>query len=303
MPLNSAFRTFCERKTREAEQAVIHPLVTIEDRSADLTLRGIGNDWTRRCYDGDFHLFSPPRALPAVSLVFVQSREGNTGIDDPEELGGGATDKHLIYEGLSRVAADAVLAGAASAVGKNVFFSLWHPKLVALRRDLGLPRHPAQVVISKAGRIDVERTLLFNVPGVPVFVLAGAVCRDRCADGFAGRPWITILPMEPDGVVTALARLRHDYGIQRISAVGGRSTASSLFDAGVVQDLCLTTTARSAGEPNTPYYIGRSAPSFHVIVRKRGTTSKEPILLEHLALEGTSAAAVSTLSTQSSSRD
>ena len=29
--------------------------------------------------------------MPAVTLVFVQSREGNTGADNPEELGGGDT--------------------------------------------------------------------------------------------------------------------------------------------------------------------------------------------------------------------
>ena len=31
-----------------------------------------------------------------VNLVFVESREGNTGADDPSTLGGGETDQHLI---------------------------------------------------------------------------------------------------------------------------------------------------------------------------------------------------------------
>jgi hypothetical protein len=78
--------------------------------------------------------------------------------------------------------------------------------------------------------------LLFNVPDVRVFVLAGAQCRERCAAGFASRPWITLLHLEPDGLSAALSRLRLEYGISRISAIGGRVTASSLLDAGVVQD-------------------------------------------------------------------
>jgi hypothetical protein len=39
-----------------------------------------------------------------------------------------ATDKHLIYEGLSRAAADAVLAGAATVRAGDIVFSVWHPE-------------------------------------------------------------------------------------------------------------------------------------------------------------------------------
>ncbi len=64
-------------------------------------------------FDGLFYV-SPPagRDVPSANLVFVQSRDGNTVTRDPSVLGGGEADTHLIYEGLSRVAADAVLAGA-----------------------------------------------------------------------------------------------------------------------------------------------------------------------------------------------
>jgi riboflavin biosynthesis pyrimidine reductase len=284
MARHSSFPEFAERKTREAGHAAISPLVTLERGALERDLRGIGNEWTRRQYDGDFALFPLPARLPAISLVFVQSRSGDTGSDSPDELGGGPTDKHLIYEGLSRVAADAVLAGASTTTGANVFFSLWHPELVALRRGLGLPRHPAQVVVSARGAIDVEGTLLFNVPEVPVFIIAGAMCRQRWTDAFARRPWITVVPQVPDGPGAALAHLRAEHGIQRISCIGGRETASALIDARLVQDLCLTTTARAAGEPDTPFYTGRRAPSFEAITRKRGTDLAAPILFEHLAL-------------------
>ena len=237
-----------------AERAVIPPLQTLEDRANTRTVRRIGSEWTRRQFDGDFHLVDPPEALPAVSLVFVQSRDGNTVSDDPDELGGGPADKHLIYEGLSRVAADAVLAGAATAAGASTFFSVWHPEIVALRRRLGFPRHPAQIVISKSGHLDLDHTLLFNVPDVPVFILAGAECQRRCAAGLAVRPWITVVRFETDRLKDAFGHLRSEHRLARISAIGGPSTASRLIDAGLVQDLCLTTTARVAGTPNTPFY-------------------------------------------------
>ena len=279
----SPFERFAEQKTQAAESAAVYPLQTEREGVTESTLAIIGNDWTTHYYDGAFQLVDPPPALPSVTLVFVQSNDGNTGAANPATLGGGPTDLHVIYEGLSRVAADAVLAGAASVRGADVFFSVWHPALVALRRALALPRHPAQIVVSASGRIDLDRGLLFNVPEARVFVLAGAQCRERCAAGFASRPWITLLPLEPEDLVSALARLRTDHGVRRISAIGGRTTASSLIDAGVVQDLCLTTSARAGGQPNTPLYIGRRPPALDLIVRKVGTDPVYPIVFEHLA--------------------
>jgi riboflavin biosynthesis pyrimidine reductase len=275
-----AFREFAERKTREAERALIQSLITVTDRSAGRNLLTVGNAWTQRNYDGDFYLCRMPGEIPAVSLVFVQSREGNTAADNPEDLGGGATDKHLIYEGLSRVAADAVLAGAATATGQDTFFSVWHPEIVALREAQGLPRHPAQIVLSREGRLDMD-ALLFNVPDIPVIVLAGTQCRERCAQAFARRPWITTVPVEPDDLRSPFILLRRDFEIHRISAVGGRSTASSLIDANLVQDLCLTTAERSGGQPHTPLYVGARPPRLDLIVAKRGGDPAAPIAFEH----------------------
>jgi riboflavin biosynthesis pyrimidine reductase len=293
MPYDSALQAFVERKTRIAERAIIQPLRTVDDRSEAWRTRGIGNAWTRQHYDGDFHLLDAPAGLPAVSLVFVQSRDGNTGARNPEDLGGGATDTQLIYEGLSRVAADAVLAGAAS-VGANVLFSVWHPEMVSLRQDLRLARHPAQIVISNHGHIDLS-ALLFNVPDVPVFVIAGARCQSRCAAGFSARPWITVVPLPANGLIAAFSRLRIDHGLSRISAIGGRATASQLIDAGLVQDLCLTTTAHEGGEPNTPFYTGNHPPMREVIVKKQGMADTSPILFEHLALTLTDSSSSSSL--------
>ena len=279
------FAELVERKTREAAHAAIRALATTEAGPAVRGLPGLVTPWTRRLYDGEFHLFDPPPDRPAVSLVFVQSRDGNTGVANPDDLGGGATDKHLIYEGLSRVAADAVLAGAGTVAGGQTFFSVWHPELVELRAQLGLARHPAQAVLSRDGRIDLERTLLFNVPEVRVFVLAGEVCRERCRRSFASRPWIAVVPVdERGGLTAAMVRLREEHGIRRVSAVGGRTAATSLVDAGLVQDLCLTTTAWTGGEPKTPFYVGERPPPRELIVRKREVGSDHPIVFEHWAI-------------------
>jgi riboflavin biosynthesis pyrimidine reductase len=279
------FEEFASRKTREAAAAVLDPLhTTFTHPSAALGFARIGNPWSRRCFDGDFLLIDVPTDAPAVSLVFVQSRDGNTIAANPDELGGGPTDKHLIYEGLTRVAADAVLAGATTASGQHVFFSIWRPELVSLRGELGLRRHPAQVVVSKDGRLNVAGTLLFNVPEVPVFVLGGQACLAYCAAEFARRPWIVSIPVDPGGLRSALTILRRQFGITRISAVGGRTTATALVDEGLVQDLCLTTGTRSGGQPSTPWYAGPRVPALDPVLRKRESGRFHGILFEHFAL-------------------
>ena len=271
---------------------MIRRLITIEDRSAEFPVIAIGNDWSREYYDGPFHLFQVPDLsrrsrqakadhVPAMSLVFVQSRDGNTGADNPADLGGGPTDKYLIYEGLSRVAADGVMAGAAT-IGKSVFFGILHPELVKLRHELGLPRHPAQIVVSERGHIDLSARI-FSTPDVRVFLLAGEECIEKTVADLRTRPWITMLAIDGD-LPAAMRRLRRDHGITRISSVGGRTLATSLVDAGLVQDIYLTTSAIDGGEPRTPWYTGPVAPRLQLIVSKREDVAEAPIQVEHLAI-------------------
>jgi riboflavin biosynthesis pyrimidine reductase len=278
------FDRFAERKTREAETAPVTRLSTVDDRSAAFNCIQVGNAWSQAQYDGLFNLPTQGVAdLPLVSLCFVQSRDGNTGADNPEELGGGPTDKHLIYEGLSRVAADAVMAGAATAEGASTFFSVWHPQMVALRVALGRSRHPAQIVLTGRGCIDLERTLLFNVPDVPVYVIAATGACQRLEAAATRRPSIEIIPMLGDDLRTPLAYLRQRRGIERISCIGGRTAASAMVEAGLVQDLCLTTTARDGGQPGTPFYVGKKKLALEVMVRKRGE-GEYPITFEQFKI-------------------
>ena len=133
------FAEVVRRKTREATAAQLPPLETVE-AGAIRDLDAIGNPWTRQLFDGDFYLSRAAHDIPATSLVFVQSSDGNTGARNPASLGGGETDKQLIYEGLSRVAANGVLAGAETIRGSQVIFSVWHPELVELRQVLAMAR-------------------------------------------------------------------------------------------------------------------------------------------------------------------
>jgi riboflavin biosynthesis pyrimidine reductase len=276
------FQQFEARKTRLATSASLPPYRTeLDDPDADAL--AIGNAWTIRLFDGRFYLSpAPTRVRPACSLVFVESADGNTAAD-AGELGGGETDTQLIYEGLSRVAADAVLAGARTVRGSDGMFSVWHPQLVDLRMSLELARHPAQIVATLRG-LDLDDTMLFNLPGIPVLLLTVASAADQMYQAVKIRPWITLLLMEgPGGLRRAFERLR-SIGITRISCVGGRTLAGSLLDAGLIDDVYLTTGRNTGGQPATPL---SSAPwRGRTVVRKAGTGVEQGVIFEHLLPSG-----------------
>ena len=172
--------------------------------------------------------------------------DGNTGAADPSTFGGGETDKHLIYEGLSRVAADGVLAGrakrCAAATSCSRSGTPSSSRCAARSACPAIPRRSSRRCSGIAStQADVQR--------------AGAARhrhhrahrrRDMATRAARSRPWIETLVM-PDATalwrgVRQAARARH----RPRSVIGGRTLARALIDAGLVQDLYLTTAAKPA---------------------------------------------------------
>ena len=290
----SRFDAFVARKTQAASAASIPGYLQTGAAGDTSGLESIGSDWTSRLFDGPFFASPiPAEGMPAVNTVFVQSADGNTGARNPSDLGGGETDMHLIYEGLSRVRAQAVMAGAGTIRDSQMILSVWHPELVRLRQGLGLPRHPAQIVVTRTGRLGIESGLMFNVPDVPVFILTTTEGAGTLGPQVDPRPWITIIALPtvalakgggPDEshLVAGLQRLRAGHDIRRISCIGGRSLATELFDARAVQDLYLTTSAKRGGEPGTPFYTGAAPPHTLCVLTKSGRGAEAGIVFEHL---------------------
>jgi len=277
---SESFGEFVARKEAEAARAVLSPFVSgVDQPPADVI--PIGNAWTRRMFDGPFYVSAAPsNERPSTSLVFVRSHDGNTGAADPSSLGGGEADKHLIYEGLSRVAADAVMAGAETVRGGRIVLSIWHPELVALRASLRLPRHPVQIVATLRG-LDFSGRL-FSTPELRVVVVTVGAGPELVITPVADRPWMTVLTMPTARDLPYAFRQLREMGIARISCIGGRTIARQLIDAGLVQDLYVTTSAKEGGEPGTPLYPGTL--KGELVVRKRGTGPDEGVVFDHLQL-------------------
>jgi len=276
------FDQYCRARERTAATAVLPPYRTEAVHVELGDFRAIGNDWSRALFDGDFYRTSCKEDIPVTNLVFVQSRDGNTGADDPSTLGGGETDKHLIYEGLSRVDADAVLSGATTARSDELVFSVWHPQMVALRLERGRTRHPAQVIVCSRSAPRFETALMFQEPELPVFLVTTSDAAASLRLQVATRPWIQVIDAgQPLSMRAALRHLK-GRGIDTVSAIGGRTTARALLREGVVHDLYLTTAAKEGGEPGTP--LLEEPIDAHAVVIKRGTGPEEGVRFVHHAL-------------------
>jgi riboflavin biosynthesis pyrimidine reductase len=275
------FEIHCRQREKLAISARLSRFRTLSEETSGKEVVPIGNEWTRRLFDGDFYRSRRGAdGRPLASLVFVQSRDGNTVASDPMTLGGGETDKHLIYEGLSRVDADAVMAGAGTARGEDTVFSIWHPELVSLRLCLGHARHPAQIVVSGSGNLPIERGLMFAEPTLRVFIVTRSPSVETMRNRLAGRPWVDVIDAgEPLSLTMAMGCL-HRRGLEAISAVGGRRTAMALLRGGLVSDLYLTTSPIAGGEPNTPLYEGPPLELSRVIA-KAGQGTETGIRFEH----------------------
>jgi riboflavin biosynthesis pyrimidine reductase len=283
--MTERFNAYCRRKEAKALAAHIPGYSTAEARPRS-DAAAIGSDWTRVLFDGDFYRSATPSVagVPVTSLVFVQSRDGNTIAPDPSMLGGGETDLHLVYEGLSRIDADAVLAGAGTARAKEIVFSIWHPELVALRRARGRSRHPAQAVITESGNLRFDDGLMFQEPELRVFVITRSGLVEQVRSRLRGRSWVEVIdagePLSPTEGLSGLSR----HGIGVVSCVGGARTATALLREGLVTDIYLTTSAIEAGAPNSPYYAGPPLPLERVLL-KEGRGEEAGVTFEHFIVK------------------
>jgi riboflavin biosynthesis pyrimidine reductase len=153
---------------------------------------------------------------------------------------------------------------------------------VKLRAELGRARHPAQVIVSSRSSLHFEAALMFQEAEVPVFLVTTSDAAASLRLQVATRPWIQVIDAgQPLSMRTAMRGLKA-HGIETVSAIGGRTTARALLREGVVRDLYLTRSPKSAGEPNTPLLEQPlHAPP---ILLKEGTGPEAGVRFVHYAL-------------------
>jgi riboflavin biosynthesis pyrimidine reductase len=176
------------------------------------------------------------------------------------------------------------MAGATTARAKDIVFSVWHPELVALRLARGRARHPAQVVVTDGGNLRFEDGLMFQEATLRVFVITRSDAVNVIRGRIASKPWIEVIDAgAPLSFERALRHLR-SRGVDVLSCVGGRRTATGLLNERLVTDLYLTTSAREGGKPGTPYYEGPPL-SLQRMVLKEGRDTERGVVFEHFRVQ------------------
>jgi riboflavin biosynthesis pyrimidine reductase len=107
-------------------------------------------------------------------------------------------------------------------------------------------------------------------------------CSAAMHDALAQRPWIRPVVMKDTHDLPAAFRQLRGLGIRKISCIGGRTIARQLIDAGLIQDVYLTTSPKEGGEPNTP--ICPRPLKGDLVVRKHGTGVDTGVIFEHTRL-------------------
>jgi riboflavin biosynthesis pyrimidine reductase len=284
----SGFLDYCRQKEEAALAAPLAGFATLSDEAVGADLLSIGNPWTRRLFDGDFHRSPGSVApdLPAVSLLLSQlpaPPEASAGqaVGASAGRGLGDTVRHLVHEGLSRVDADAVMGGMGADHTIDHVCSVWHPELVRLREEWGLPRHPVQVLVTNSCDVPFERCLLFQEPSLRVIVVTRSSMVATARARLRQSPWVEVLDAgEPLNLPRALTSLR-DEGIAVVSAVGGRRVASTLLQAQVVTDLYVTTCAPDSAAAAVAFYDGPPLLRRRLL-SKTGRGSEVKVRFEHL---------------------
>jgi riboflavin biosynthesis pyrimidine reductase len=279
------FQVYCRQKEEAALAAPLAGLTTIAEEAGGADLLSFGNAWTRQMFDGDFHRCAGPASpeLPAVSLMVTQSQGDIT----PLTMAVGSTDTfgatipHLLHEGLTRVDADAVLGGIRAASTGNQICSVWHPELVTLRAERGLPRHPVQVLVTNSCSVAFDRCLLFQVPSLKVIVVTRSSLVSFARARLRPYPWVTVIDAgEPLDLRLALKQLR-ELGIAVVSTVGGRRIATTLLDAGLVTDLYVTVREPGSAASALAFYEGPPLVRRRLLA-KAGRGSEGRVRFEHL---------------------
>jgi riboflavin biosynthesis pyrimidine reductase len=185
---------------------------------------------------------------PAVIINMVQTLDGVVAVDGKAWAIGSEVD-HYLFRTL-RGWADAVLSGAGT-LCENDVIPATHPHLVETRVAAGRPPAPAAVVVSRRAEFSdgVLRKRFFTRRESRSIVVTteDAKPADLRRIATAGAEVIVVPPAE-DGTVAprALLDALAHHGIERVLAEGGPGLNRRLVEAGVVDELFLTVSARVA---------------------------------------------------------
>lgn len=197
-------------------------------------------------YGGDFGL-----TRPELCANFVASVDAVVALPDVGESGhvvSGNNEPDRFIMALLRAAADAILIGAGNF--RKADGAWWYPETVypagaehfaEMRKQLGLRPHPLLVLVTASGQIDPTQPALRDC-----LVITSSQGEAHLRGKLHSGTRIAVLGGKRFGG-HALLELLHAQGLQVILTEGGPSLVGQLLEAGLIDELFLTTSPRLFG--------------------------------------------------------
>jgi len=266
------YREYVQRETEVASRTVL-PMRTI----AEFEKREFPEILPPRLtntYDGGFYAPLPSTPdRPYGTLVFASTLNGKVTFAEPKVIEATFTD-YYFYRELSKVFTDAVVAGAETVRGlpdqERFTMSMYDPELIAFRTQvLHKPRHPLQVVITGSGKIATEKEYIFNLPEFKIVVFTTARGQAELSTHRFNKENVRLVCMgERIDFRTIPEILRNEFGVERMLVIGGASVATQFIDAGVIDEMFITS-ASTLGHGNArTFYEGNQTLAMRTVSLK-----------------------------------
>ena len=177
-------------------------------------------------------------AGPHLRAGFVSSVDGAIAVGGSSKALSSSADK-AVFRTL-RTVADAVIVGAGTARDEDYGPVAHQPPASAWRQAHGRSAQTPLVVVSRTGNISPEARFLHGP--VILAVPDGVVVPETSGE--------VVRTVDPAELITAL----HERGFTRLLCEGGPALLTSLLEADLVDELCLTTSPKAVGE--APHLLG-----------------------------------------------
>ena len=188
------------------------------------------------------HILRMTRKRPMVTLKLAETADGYVagGPHDPRLAITGAAANGLVH--VMRATHDAIMVGVGTALADDPLMTVRLP---------GVKTKPLRIVLDSRLRLAKTSRLLRTANETPVLLLVGAAAfRDR-ADHFKDIEGleIVVVPTTEDHRLDMVAALHllAERGLTRIFSEGGPTVATTLIEAGLVDDVMLFTAPRPLG--------------------------------------------------------
>ena len=196
--------------------------------------------------------------LPAIAMNMVTSVDGATTLDGRVGRLTAPADQELLRR--LRGEADAVLVGAAT-VRAEGYSRLLHPDARERRERERGAAEPLLVVVSRDANLGPGSPALRAAPSPLIFLTSEAAQLPEAEREVLAFRSPSGSPVEPVPLRPLLARLRAEYGVERIVCEGGGTLNGALLAEGVVAELFVAISPMIAREPESPPLVaGVTAP-------------------------------------------